>query len=137
MLTYSVFVIIAFAFKIALMLGAWRFGNLDWLGPVGVLATRLFAPFKVEVWQVTSTLNAALAWIFFFRASRHLLARSTSDAWPEAWVRKEYAIFQAVRTTFSLYAIVCTLYIAATTAWQVEWPPICIILFPWTGCRAL
>jgi hypothetical protein len=78
-------------------------------------------------------LNALLAWVFFFHADRHILAQGTSEAWPEGWVRREYALFQVVRTTLSLYVIACTFHIAASVAWQIEWPPICFVLFPWTA----
>jgi hypothetical protein len=97
------------------------------------LATRLVAPFELPLWQVTSAISAGLAWAFFFRAKRHLLAKNLTEAWPEAWVEREYVAFQGVRTTLSLYAIACTFYIAAATAWQTEWPPIRFILFPWTA----
>jgi hypothetical protein len=107
--------------------------ELYWLGPLGGLATRLVAPFELPLWQVASAINAGLAWAFFFRAKRHLLATNTTEAWPESWVEREYVMFQGVRTTLSLYAIACTFYIAAATAWQTEWPPIRFILFPSTA----
>ena len=132
MLGYSLIVIFGFILKIALLFGIWRFAKLDWLGPLGVLATRIVAPLELPLWQVASAINAGLAWAFFFRAKRHLLAKNSTEAWPEAWVAHEYVVFQGVRTTFSLYAIACTFYIAAATAWQTEWPPIRYILFPWT-----
>jgi hypothetical protein len=74
-----------------------------------------------------------LAWLFFFHADQHLLAQGTSEAWPEGWVRREYALFQVVRTTLSLYVIACTFYITAAVAWQTEWPPIRFVLFPWSA----
>jgi hypothetical protein len=128
-LFYSTFVIIVFGCKIGLIFEVWKF-SLDFAGPLGVLTTRLVAPFEMPLWQVTSAINAGLTWAFFFRAKRHVLAKGSSEALPEAWVKKEYVGFQAVRTTFSLYAIACTFYIAAATAWQTEWPPVHFILFP-------
>ena len=77
--------------------------------------------------------NALLTWGFFFHADQHLLAQGTSEAWPESWIRREYASFQVVRTTLSLYVIACTFYITAAVAWQTEWPPIRFVLFPWSA----
>jgi uncharacterized membrane protein YkgB len=132
MLIYSLFVIAGFAAKVLLIVGIWKSVQLNWPGPVGELGTRLVDPLYLPLWQITSALNAIMAWGFFFRAERHLLARNSTEAWPEAWVRREYVGFQAVRTTLSLYAIACTFYLAAATAWQTEWPPIHVILFPWS-----
>jgi hypothetical protein len=133
MLIYSVVVIIGFTAKVLLIVGVWKFAQLNWLGPVGELATRLVEPVYLPLWQITSAVNAVMAWAFYFRAERHLLARNSTEAWPEAWVQREYVGFQAVRTTLSLYAIACTFYLAAATAWQTEWPPIRLILFPWSS----
>jgi hypothetical protein len=133
MLIYSLFVLAGFAAKVLLVFGAWKFAQLDWLGPVGELIIRLVEPLYLPLWQITSALNALISWGFYFRAERHLLARNSTEAWPEAWVRREYVAFQAVRTTLSLYAIACTFYLAAATAWQAEWPPIRLILFPWSS----
>jgi hypothetical protein len=83
---------------------------------------------KTPLWQVASALNAVLVWAYFFRAERHLLARDTTEAWPDTWMEREYVAFQAVRTTFSLYAIACTLSITAVTAWHIKWPH--FIFFP-------
>jgi hypothetical protein len=112
-----------------IMAALWVF-NLDWLGPLGIFVTRLVAPFNQELWQIASGLNAMLAWAFFFRANRHLVAQGTTEEWPERWLRREYVTFQAVRTTLSIYAIICTFYIGAATAFETEWPPIHFILFP-------
>jgi hypothetical protein len=131
MLGYSVMVIVAIFFKVALIFGVWRFPPLDWLGPLGVFGTRLVAPFELPLWHITSAFNALLAWVFFFLAKHHLVAKNFStEAWPEPWIKREYVAFQVVRTTLSLYTIACTFYIAAATAWQTEWPPIRLILFP-------
>jgi hypothetical protein len=130
-LTYSIIVILGFMLKLELLSAAWKFENLSWLGPLGGLATQLVAPLELPLWQIASALNGGLAWAYFFQGRRHLLARNkTTEAWPEAWVEREYVAFQALRTTLSLYAIACTLYIAALTAWQAEWPPIHFILLP-------
>jgi hypothetical protein len=131
-LAYSVVILVIFILKLALIFEIWRFWELNWVGPLGVLATRLVAPFELPLWQIASALNASLAWIFLFRAQRHLLARHSTEAWPEVWVRKEYVAFQGVRTTLSLYAIACTLYLGLATACDAQWPPIRFILFPWT-----
>jgi hypothetical protein len=130
MLAYSIFVVLGFVVKLGLLFEVWKFMNLSWFGPLEVLATRLVAPYEMPLWQVTSALNAGLAWAYFFRAQRYLLARDTTEAAPETRIEREYVAFQVVRTTFSLYAIACTLYIAAATAWQTRWPPIHFILFP-------
>jgi hypothetical protein len=133
MLAYSTFVVLAFLAKLALLFGIWHLANLNWLGPLGDAATRLVAPFELPLWQIAGAANAVLAWLFFFHADQHLLAQGTSEAWPEVWVRREYALFEVVRTTLTLYVIACTFYIAAAVAWQTEWPPIRFVLFPWTA----
>jgi hypothetical protein len=130
MLTYSIFVLIGFILKLGLLFEVWKFTQLQWFGPLEVLATRLVAPYALPLWQVTSALNAGLAWAYFFLAQRYLLAQNTTEAPPETRIKREYVAFQVVRTAFSLYAIACTLYIAAATAWQTRWPPIHLILFP-------
>jgi hypothetical protein len=114
MLGYSLIVIFFFILKIALIFGYWRL-ELDLGGQLG-LATRIVAPLELPLWQVTSAINGVLAWAFFFRAKRHLLAKDSTEAWPEAWIQHEYVVFRGVRTTLSLYAIACTYYIAAATA---------------------
>jgi hypothetical protein len=130
-LTYSIFVILGFTLKLVLLYEVWRFENLSWLGPLGILATRLVAPAELPLWQVAAALNGVLAWAYFSLARRHVLARNKpTEAWPEGWIEREYVAFQAARTTLSLYAIACTFYIAAATAWQTRWPPIHFILFP-------
>jgi hypothetical protein len=133
MLVYSAFVLLAFLAKLALLFGIWHLANLEWLGPLGVAATRLAAPFELPLWQVAGALNALLAWLFFFHADQHLLAQGTTEAWPEVWLRREYVLFQLARTSLSLYVIACTFYIAAAVAWQTEWPPIRFVLFPWSA----
>ena len=110
-----------------------QFFDLQMLGPVGSMAMRIIAPLKVPLWQVASGANAVLALAFFFRADRHLLSVNTSQALPTAWIEREYACFQVMRTTLSMYAIMCVLYIATSTAWEAVWPPFELILFPWTG----
>jgi hypothetical protein len=131
MLIWSLFVIMGAFFKIPLLLRIWIFMQLDRLGPLGSLVTGLVEPIDVPLWQAGSVINAFLAWVyFFFRAKRHLLAKDSTEAWPEAWLKREYVSFQAVRTTLSLYAIACIFYIGASTAWRIEWPPIRFILFP-------
>ncbi len=132
-LAYSILVLLVLAFKAALLFGAWQFFDLHTLGPLGSMITRMIAPLKVPLWQVASGANAVLALAFFFRADRHLLARNTSQALPTAWIELEYVCFQVTRTTLSMYAIVCVLYIATSTAWEAVWPPVELILFPWTG----
>jgi hypothetical protein len=130
-LTYSIFVILGFTLKVVLLFGVWRFEDLSWLGPLGILATRLVAPAELPLWHIAAALNAVLAWAYFSLARRRVLARNKpTEAWPEGWIEREYVAFQAVRTTLSLYAIACTFYIAAATAWQTRWPPIHFILFP-------
>jgi hypothetical protein len=131
MLAYSICVALGFVVKLGLLFEVWKFTKLSWSGPpLEVLATRLVAPYDLPLWQVTSALNAGLAWAYFFRAKRYLLARYTAEAAPERRIQREYVAFQVVRTIFSLYAIACTLYIAAATASQIQWPPIHLILFP-------
>jgi hypothetical protein len=132
-LVYSLFVALAFILKVALIFGVWKFENLDWLGPLGNLATGLVAPFELPLWQVTSAFNAGLAWAYFFQAERHLLAKNSTEAWPNSWIEREYVAFQAIRTVFSLYSIACTLCIAAVTAWDINLPPIHFIVFPKIG----
>jgi hypothetical protein len=131
MLAYSTFALLGFAAKLVLLVGVWQFANLDWLGPLGVAVTRLVAPLELPLWQVAGALNALLAWVFFFRADQHVQAQGTVEAWPEAWIGREYAAFQALRTTLSLYVIACTFYITAAVSWRTEWPAIRIVLFPW------
>ena len=103
------------------------------LGQLGVALTRLADPLHLPLWQVAAAINALLALIFFLHADQVLLAQGTSEAWSEVWVRREYAVFQAVRATLSVYVIFCTFYITAAVAWQTEWPPIRFVLFPWSG----
>jgi hypothetical protein len=76
MLAYSALVLLAFLAKLALLLGIWHLANLDWLGPLGVAASRLAAPFQLPLWQIAGALNALLAWLFFFQADRHILVPS-------------------------------------------------------------
>jgi hypothetical protein len=133
MVTYSAFVVLAFFAKLGLLFGIWQLANLDWLGPLGMAATRLTAPFDLPLWQIAGAINGVLAVLFFYHADLHLLAQGKTEAWPEAWVRREYVFFQVVRTPLSLYVIACTFYITAAVAWQIEWPPIRIVLFPWSA----
>jgi hypothetical protein len=134
-LMYSGFVVLGGALKIALYIGVWRFINLQSFGPVGELATRLVAPTELPGWQIASFINALLAWAFGFWAVPQLRAhvKHSTEARSEASLRREYTGFQAVRTTLSLYSIACTFYIAASTAWQTEWPGIRFVLFPWAS----
>ena len=134
-LMYSGFVVLGGALKIALYIGVWRFINLQSFGPVGELATRLVAPTELPGWQIASFINALLAWAFGFWAVPQLRAHAkhSTEARSEASLRREYTGFQAVRTTLSLYSIACTFYIAASTAWQTEWPAIRFVIFPWTS----
>jgi hypothetical protein len=132
-LVYSLFVMAAFMLKMGVIFHLWTFLEITRLGSLGGLAMRLVAPFDLPLWQMASAMNAGMAWAFFFRAKRHLLANNSTEAWPEAWIEREYVGFQGIRTTLSLYAIACTFYIAAATAWQTEWPPIHLILFPWAA----
>ena len=108
MLVYSGLVLLAFLAKCSLLFGIWHLANLDWLGQVGIAATRLAAPFEMPGWQVAGAVNALLALVFFFHADRHILAQGTTQAWPEVWVRREYAFFQVIQTTLALYVIFCT-----------------------------
>jgi hypothetical protein len=98
MRAYSALVLLAFFAKLALLFGIRHFANLDWLGQLGVAATRLVAPLELPLWQVAGAANAILAWLFFFHADQHLLAQGTSEAWPEVWVRREYASLPPVPT---------------------------------------
>jgi hypothetical protein len=129
-LAYSTLTLVFFLVKLTPLLAAWWVFNLNWLGPLGIFLTRLVAPSELPLWQVASGINAILAWAFFFRANRHLVAEGTTEEWPERWLQREYVTFQVVRTTLSIYAIICTFYIGAATASGAEWPPIHFILFP-------
>jgi Fe2+ transport system protein B len=114
-LVYSIFVIVGFGSKILLIIGTWKFAH-SLMGSVGQVLNRLVAPFDLPLWQVAATLNAMLAWAFFLRAKRHILAYGSAAGWSETWIQREYIAFQATRTTLSLYTIVCTLYIIVSTA---------------------
>src|ERR1700730_81607 len=129
-LCYSLFVIIAFLWKLSPLFATLKVINVAGSGQLGLFTKRIVAPFELPLWQVTSAINAGLGWAFFFRAHRHLLAQNSTVAWPQSWIEREYVAFQAIRATFTVYAIACTFYIAAATAWQTEWPPIRLILFP-------
>jgi hypothetical protein len=131
MLTYSLFVIAGFVAKLFLLFHVWEL-NTHWRGIIAQLTIRLAEPLYLPLWQVASAINAILAWAVFFRVKQHLLAKSFDLTFSEVWVRREYVVFQAVRTTLSLYAITCTFYILAAMAWQTEWPAVHIILFPWS-----
>jgi hypothetical protein len=121
----------AFCIKLGFYFLAWRFTELNWLGLLGEMITRIVAPLELPLWQILSAINAILACAFFFRAHRHLLAQGTSETLSEQRIRQEYVTFQAVRTAFSLFSISCTFYIAAAVASRTEWPHIRVILFPW------
>jgi hypothetical protein len=129
MLAYSIFVILGFGVKIISIFGLWRIEEAAPLGALGELARGLVGRCReLPLWQVASALTAVLTWAYFLRTKRHWLAKDTTEAWPEAWMEREYVTFQAVRTTLSLYAIACTLSIAAVTAWRLKWPH--FIFFP-------
>jgi hypothetical protein len=132
MLSYSCIVVAAFGFKVALYIGVLESISLENISRVGALFTRLIAPTVLPGWQVAAFINALLAWAFLFWAVPQLRAhtRHSAEARSEASLRREYTSFQAVRTTLSLYSIACTFYIAASTAWQTEWPTIHFVLFP-------
>jgi hypothetical protein len=129
-LIWSVIVMLAMIFKVGLLFAVWRFWQLERLGPLGVFTTRLVAPYDLPIWQVTSAVSAVLAWVWYFCAKRHLIAKDTTEAWPESWLKTQYVTFQVIRTILTLYTIFCTFVIGAATAWQMEWPPIHFILFP-------
>jgi hypothetical protein len=135
MLIYSSVVLISCGLKMALYTEAWKFGNLEQFGRAGELVTRLVAPVELPGWQVASAINAVLAWAFIFWAVPQLRAHriQSTEARSEVSLRREYSSFQAVRTTLSLYSIACTFYIAASTAWQTQWPGIHFVLFPWSS----
>lgn len=134
MRAWSVVVTLLFLAKLALLFQLWRMAGLAGTGPLGEVVQRIVAPVELPLWQVMSFVNAVLAWAFWFRARDHLIAheRRSAYAWPEAWIRTEYAIFTVVRNTITLYVIACTLYIVATTALRANWPPLCLVLFPWS-----
>lgn len=135
MLVYSIFVLVGFCLKMFWLFEVQSLDLAGW-GPLGLLAIRMVAPLDLPIWQVACAINAVFAWLFFFRGKQHLLAKDSCEAWPVPWVEREYVAYQAIRTTLSLYIIACTFYIAATTAWTTEWPPIHFILFPWTVSRS-
>jgi hypothetical protein len=130
-LGYSSLVIVGVSAKLMLILSEWDLLQpFFWrLGPIGLLFNRLIEPHRMPLWHITSAVNGALSWAFYFRGSRHLIAAYSTDAWPDRWIRWEYVGFQTVRTTFSLYAITCSLYIAVTTAWTIDWTFLQLIHF--------
>jgi hypothetical protein len=129
-LVYSLIILLAFCLKFCLIFRVWEFADLSWLGTLGQFATRVVAPLEIPVWQIGTAINAILAWAFYFRAKQHLISRNSIEASSQPLINAEYAMYQATRTALSLYAITCTLYIAAVTAWEIEWPPMRFILFP-------
>jgi len=132
-LLYSLVVACGFVLKVCLLFGAWSFVQLAWLGPLGIFLTRFVAPVTLPLWQVTSAFNAILSFMLYLRSRRQILADSLGVNRPERQIEREYGLYQTVRTTLWLYPIACTLYIAVTTAIERDWPPIIIVLFPWTS----
>ena len=110
-----------------------RFPQLGSLGELGEALTQLTDPVRLPLWQVMAAFNALLAWAYFFHADVHLLARGTAEGWPKSWIRRENSFVTATRCTISLYSIACTFYVIATVAWNMEWPKVRLILFPWSG----
>ena len=118
--------------KVFVLFRAVTLPQLEWMGPIGILITQLAAPLELPLWQVASAANAMIAWAFYFHGHRLLLTRDLPNAWSETRVQREYAAMRTVRTTLSVYAIICALWIAAVTAWGIDWPVIHVIVFPWS-----
>jgi hypothetical protein len=85
------------------------------------------------LWQIASAANAVIAWMVYFHGHRLLLTRDLPDAWSETTVQREYAIVRTVRATLSVYTIFCALWIAAVTAWRMDWTVIHVVVFPWSN----
>jgi hypothetical protein len=130
MFGYSIFVAGAFLVKLTLLFGFWRFPSFA--GPLGTAGTQLIDPVRLPLWQAAAAFNAVLASVYFVQADVHLHQRGSAEAWTEQWLKREYGVVTATRCVISLYTIACTFYIAIDVAWNMQWPTIQVVPFPWS-----
>jgi hypothetical protein len=64
-LIYSIGVVLASMFKVAVHMGKWKIENLDSHSLLSTFAIGLIAPNEIPGWQIAGFVNALLAWGFF------------------------------------------------------------------------
>lgn len=132
-LAWSLIVLVGFAWKLGVWYKIADFAGADGLGEVGKWLTAMAAPLELSGWQVAAAINSLLAWGLFFRADGLIKQRANGLEVSTTAVAREWAFFQTIRTTLSLYTIACTVYITAAVAWSIDWPPVRFILVPWSA----
>lgn len=132
-LGWSAFVLLLFGGKVALWLEITQLADLTHLRALGVWLRAMAAPQELPLWQLAGALNALLAWVFYLLIDGAVKDHANGLPVSADGAARQWAIFQAVRTTLSLYTIACTFYITAHAAWAIDWPPLRFVLFPWAG----
>ena len=130
---YSIFVLIAFAWKIAIWLGWYRLTSLIQDARIAPLLEPYIAPAQLPLWQLGAAVSAFLAWLLYFLADKHLRAikRDDPNRASDASIKRQIWTITVTRSTLALYTIACTLYITISIAADYQWPPLEIVLFPW------
>lgn len=134
LLFISIIVFILFVFKIAFYMGVIEFNELP--SKYRILSKfELFVESnKIPRWQVASALNSLLAILLFLFSSNKLIHFETgelneSEDYP--FIDRTLRITTVIRTTLSLYTIICLFYIVLYNASLFDLPPLGDKFFPW------
>ena len=132
MRVFSIFVAVAFLWKIFLLLNWYKIEEYVGDAPWGDVAMRYIAPDQLPLWQLAGGINAVLAWLLYLWADAQLKAIRFDhpNRTAEATITWQLATITVIRNTFALYTAACTLYITVSIATNFRWPPIEIILLP-------
>lgn len=89
------------------------------------------APAEVPVWQAASFTNALLGWALFLIADGAWRTWRRHGRHPPSWVGAVMRAGAVLRPILSVYAIACSVYIAASLVEHWSLPPLGTRLVPW------
>jgi hypothetical protein len=131
---YSIVILLAFAWKMAVMFGWARLSAAVASSTIATLIMHYVAPSQLPLWQISAAVSALLAWGLYFLADVHLRAIEIGNPnrASETAIKRQIGAITVVRNTLALYTAACMLYITWQVAAGIEWPVVELVLFPWS-----
>jgi hypothetical protein len=128
---FASFVLLLFAAKFYVYF-AWGDLGPSWHAiPGHRLLDALVMPKAFPFWQITSAVNAILAWILYLAADWVVARWKRGSRINEKVIAAMLRWISLVRGGLSVYAIVCGIYLAAALSGRFNLPTMGTGIFPW------
>jgi hypothetical protein len=128
---FSAVVALAFIGKIYIWL---RSGDIQstLMSPATLNAARAFiVPDQLPLWHVTSAFNSVASWGLYFLSDYYYKDWQQGVQIPETTLRYTFLWLPLIMNIFTIYSLICTVYITVQVTSNLDLPPLHAKLFPW------